>query len=149
MSYATVKAALQAQILAQLPALNKLNDRGKQVGVMVFEPTSIQTAPMVFFSLDSFERETTGQVTAMRYFIDARLVIKWTDNEGAEAQLEPYVNAIPAAIDADPSLGNVLQLGRAKVERGSFGWLTIGSAQFRVGDFRLNVLEKAAFQSGI
>lgn len=140
MSYATVKAGLYER-LATVEGL-KVH--------LKYEPTSVQDAPALYSILDSFERFQAGQVVGMRYTTLHRLWIRWQDNEQAEEEMDSYVNAIPAAIEADPMLGARIASGEgAKIARGDAEWREIGGTLYRVMNFYSETTEKAAYQSGI
>jgi hypothetical protein len=114
-----------------------------------YEPTEIQQPPIIYSLLDAFERSQAGQVTVMRYRILHRLVIAWVHNERAEQQLASFVNAIPAAIDADPQLGGRIASGLARIADGQAVWVKIGGTTFRCLDCYSDVLTKGAYRSGI
>lgn len=141
MSYETVIAGLAERFRA-VPGL-------ATKPILAYEPTSIQATPTLYMLLDRVERSQHGQVTAMRYRILCRLVINWVDNERAEEELIPYVNAIPAAIDADARLGERLPNGLAQVDDMQATFVSIGGVLYRALDTYANVLEKAPFKSGI
>ena len=68
----------------------------------------------------------------------ARLAVAWSDNEGAELQLIPFIDSVQVAVDADPTLG----LGGdvdARVESGDGGWVDIAGVTYRIMDFMITV----------
>jgi len=105
--------------------------------------------PWLFVTLRHFDRDTSGQVTAMPYQVSARLYVQWQDNEQAELELDSFVNPIPATVDADPTLGGVLQAGIAEITMGDPGFEEISGILYRTLDFSVRILEKATFRSGI
>jgi hypothetical protein len=117
--------------------------------ILDYEPTSIQDSPTLYMLLDRAPRQQHGQVTAQHYVVLCRLVLRWLDNERAEQLLVPFVNALPAAIDADKQLGGALQNGVAVVEDMRAVFVTIGGTLYRALDVYVDVLEKAPFKSGI
>lgn len=120
--------------------------------VLDYEPSSIQRVPMVYHLLDSFQRTQAGQVTVMRYRKLVRLCVLWQDNEKAEWELIPFVNSIPAAIDADPQLGGAITRGVAQVAQDApaiAGFVRIGGTMYRSLDVFVDIVDKAAYQSGI
>lgn len=120
--------------------------------VLDYEPTSLQRLPAVYLLLDSFTRTQGGQVTAMRYRVLCRLCVRWQDNEKAEWELIPFVNSIPAAIDADPTLGGAITRGVAAVAEDApaiGGFVRIGGTMYRSLDIFVDIIDKAAYQSGI
>lgn len=139
MSYVTVKSAL----MARLSTVSGLNS------VLGYEPTAINP-PMIYLLLESFTRGlSSGQLTAMEYRILCRLCIRWVDFEQAELELDPFVNGVPAAIDADPQLGGVLTQGLASVGDAKAVFVSIGGVVYRALDVTVSVLEKAPYASGI
>lgn len=120
--------------------------------VLDYEPTSIQRLPAVYLLLDSFRRSTAGQVTAMHYRVLTRLCVRWQDNEKAEQELIPFVNSIPAAIDADPTLGGAVTRGFSQVDPDApalGGFVRIGGVMYRSLDIFVDITDKGAYQSGI
>lgn len=83
----------------------------------------------------------------MRYSILSRLYLLWQENDTAEEALKPYVNSLPAAVDADQSLGGRASL--ARVEAGRRGFITVAGTLYLVLELTADVLEKGAYQSGI
>ena len=111
--------------------------------VLDYAPTSVPADKTLFSSLDSFEIVRSGQVIAYRYRIRHRLVIYWQDNAAAEESLQPFVNSIPAAVDADPHLGARLTAGYAQITSGDAGWFDVGGTDYRYVDFYSTVLDKS------
>lgn len=139
MSYTTVKAGLHTR----LQTISDLKVKLK------YEPNTIQDAPAIYSILDSFTREIVGQIVVMRYRTLHRLWVKWQDNEQAEVQLDSFINAIPAAIDADPHLGASLPNGMAMTTDGKAEWREIGGILYRTVDFFSEAVEKGPYQGSI
>lgn len=114
-----------------------------------YEPGQIDQPPIIYSLLDGFERSTTGKLTTMRYRILHRLVIAWQDNEQAERQLRSFVNAIPAAVDADAQLGGRIGSGLARIADAQAVWAKIGNPIWRCLDCYSEVVVKAPYKSGI
>ena len=129
--------------------VDRLNTIGSIAVLLDYEPTAIQDTPLVYMLLDRTEREKSGQLTAMRYRVLCRLCVPWMDNEEAERELIPFVNSIPAAIDADPTLGGRVTRGRAYVSEQVGVFVSIGGTLYRALDTFVEVLYKGPFQSGI
>lgn len=132
MSYAAIAAGLQVR-LKTVPGLKAVLD---------YAPTSIQIAPLVYSILDSADFIQSGQVQAVRYRVMHRLCVRWQDNERAEQEITPLVDAIPAAIKADPYLGGALKSGGAAMVRIETAWVTIAGTEYRAVDFYTDILEK-------
>lgn len=119
--------------------------------VLDYEPTTIEP-PTLYTLLDGFERSQQGQLTVMRYRFMSRLCIRWQDNEYAERELLPFVNAIPAAVDADPQLGGRISSGLARVVSAAGDaqrpLVRIGNVDYRAVDFFSDVLHKFPYRSG-
>ena len=142
MSYSAAIAGL-ATAVRGVPGLHSVLD---------YEPIAFHEVPAVYLLLDSFSRTQAGQVTVMRYRVLCRVCIAWQDNEGAERELIPFVNSIPAAIDADPTLGGAITRGAAQVAEDAnaiAGFVRIGGTMYRSLDIYVDIIDKAAFQSGI
>jgi hypothetical protein len=115
---------------------------GGIAAVLDYEPTTVQVSPLMYSLLDSVEVTRAGQVMAYRYHIMHRLMVPLQNNPQAEQILIPYVNSIPAAIDADPHLGTVLTNGIATIESIDAVFVTFAGVVFRALNFYSNVLEK-------
>lgn len=109
--------------------------------VLDYEPTSIEP-PTLYTLFDSFQKERQGQIKSTRWRSLHRVCVHWQDNEQAEQQIRPYLASVPAAIDADPHLGEALHLGLASITEGIGGWVSIGGVIYRCIDFYSSVLEK-------
>ncbi len=81
-------------------------------------------------------------MTAKRYRIINRLLVCWQDNEGAELEIMPYIDAIPAALAADPHLGGRISSGYAEMVEIDAGWITVAEVEYRMVDFIASVLVK-------
>ena len=79
----------------------------------------------------------------------ARIYFLWQEFSEAELQLDPFVNAIGAAIDEDPQLGGKLTRGYARVTDAKAGWVAVGGVVYRILDTFIEAVDKAAFASGI
>lgn len=122
--------------------------------VLLGEPSGDMDLPGLYTALEGFDRPLAGQppadnLTGMDYRFVHRLVIRWVDFQQAEMQLLTFVNAIPAAVDADPRLGGRLTKGIARIQAGDAGFANIGGTKYRVLDFTSTVLEKAPRSSGL
>ncbi len=132
MSYATVLAGLTER-LQTLPGLK---------AVLEYVPTSIQTTPIAYSLTGSGSFRQSGQVLTSEYRIVHRIVFAWQDNEGAELEVIPYVDSVPAAVRADPHLGGRIVSGYAEIDEYTGGWVTIGGIEYRVLDFSARVVVK-------
>lgn len=148
MSYAEVVAGLIERFLT-VPGLSRLNNRGVQVGVLGYEPKTVQQTPTLYGILQSFRRQQSGQVTEMIYTMQWRLCVQWQDNEQAEALLLPFVNSIPAALDQDARLGGLISRGIAKVLSGQAGYASIAAVLHRTLDYQVEVLDKGPYKGGL
>jgi len=132
MSYLTVVAGMHAR-LATVTALKAVLD---------YVPTSVQDSPVLWSCLAGMKIERRGQIVAVTYRILHRVAIQWQDNEQAEMEAIPLVDAIPAAVEADPHLGGLLVSGFAEINECDPGWATIGDKEWRILDFFSTVVEK-------
>lgn len=149
MSYSAVVTGLIERFRNGVPGLAQVDGAGNLVNILSYEPTSIQTTPTLYLLLDSFTRTQSGQVTAMRYRILARLCVKWQDNPTAETELIPFVNSIAAAVDVDPYLGGRVASGGTSVSDGQGTFVNIGGVLYRSLDTFVEVVDKAPWESGI
>ena len=132
MSYATVLAGMTER----LETLTGLK------AVLEYVPTSVLTTPLAYSLLESVDIRQSGQVQTNEYRILHRIVFAWQDNEGAEIQLIPYVDSVPAAVKADPHLGGRIVSGYAEIDDIQGGWVTIGGTEYRVLDCHSHVIAK-------
>jgi hypothetical protein len=110
------------------------------------EPTKIGDPPEMYLLLNTAERVSKGGVSGWKYSVLCRLCIRWVDNEMAEQELMPFVNSVPAAIEA-PSAGQLhgtLLHGAVAVNRVEAVFVSIGGVLYRALDFYVDVLEKGA-----
>jgi hypothetical protein len=120
--------------------------------VLKHEPTSINplpNKPVMYFLLTGFDRSVKGQVRRMEYRTIGRLCFLWKDNAAAEAELRPFINSIPAAVDADPLLGNCLAGngagylgGYTEVTGAEVVYVEINGVKYKAVDFALRAFEK-------
>jgi hypothetical protein len=138
----TVKNGLYAT-LAGAASLSALK-------ILKHVPATISTQ-LIYIRFRRAQRGQGGQVTSMRYFFLVRLCVPYQDNEGAELLLDSYINAVPAAIDADPTLGGAISSGMASVStvNSDPAFLDMAGTLCRYADFEVEALEKAAYLSGI
>ncbi len=108
-----------------------------------YEPATLQATPALYTVLERVERQQGGPLMVSRYRILHRLCLRWQDNEHAEEELIPYVNAIPDALDADPQLGGRITSGIARIAEAEAGFATINGTLYRVLDFYSDVVHKA------
>ena len=141
MSYATVLAGMTER-LETLTGLKAVLD---------YVPTSIQTTPIAYSLLESVDIRQSGQGLTRETHILHRIVFAWQNNEGAELELIPYVDSVPAAVRADPQLGGRLATnlaepnkmgGYAQIVQVEGGWVTIGGTEYRVLDCHSLIIEK-------
>lgn len=114
--------------------------------IKAHEPTSIGLPPEMYLLLHSAERISKAGVAGWKYSVICRLCIQWVDNETAEQQLMPFVNAVPAALEA-PSAGQLngaLLHGAVAVSKAEAGYVPIGGVLYRILDFYIDVVEKGA-----
>jgi hypothetical protein len=107
-----------------------------------YEPKSVQTFPLLYSMLDTMEITRTGQVKGRTYRTLHRLLFKWQDNEQALAQMIPYVDSIPDAVDADKHLGGRVTSGLAVIDECEAMFVTIGGVECLALDFYSTVLVK-------
>ena len=140
MSALTVYTALEAKFQA-IPGLK---------AVILGEPTAVQTAPALYTALANVDwvlRNSgpgRGVQNGVRYTFTHRLIVKWQDNDAAERELLGLVDAIPAAVNADPHLSGALSAGGAEILTGAAGFVTIAKTLYRIVDYTSTVLEKGA-----
>lgn len=133
MSYATVLAGLHVRF-ATVPGI---------VSILDYVPTAIHEAPVLYSTLDRMEVTRSGQVRAVHYRIQHRMVFLWQDFEEAEKVVIPYVDSIPLSVEADPHLGGVIVSGFAEINECVATWIDMpGPVTYRVLDFYSDVTVK-------
>lgn len=113
--------------------------------VMLGYPTSNQNPPLCYIEADSGERTQAGQLTSNTYRIIATVCVSRHDNTLAEKEIAKFIDALPDAVDADPTLGGAVNL--ARVDAWRTGNRPIGEMDARVCDFTIWVREKKSYQS--
>lgn len=147
-SYSDVITGLHER-LETVPGLAQLNDDGDVCNMLRYEPETIVQTPLLYSLLDTFQRDQHGQMTSMIYRVLHRIVIQWQDQEQAELELIALVNAVPASIDVDPTLGGRVDKGLARISDGATGFVVISGTQYRCLDFYSSVTTKSSMRSGI
>lgn len=132
MSYETVLAGLHERFATVEGIVNILD----------YVPSSIQATPTLYSVFDHLDVSKSGQVITYRWRIQHRLLVRWQDNEQAEAEIVAYIDDLIEAVDADPHLGGALTAGYAQITEVDGGWVTVGGGEYRVLDFISTVVEK-------
>lgn len=148
MSYVTVRDGLHERF-ATIPGLAQYGPDGQIVNILPYAPTSIHILPTLYTVLDRFERATAGQVTVMRYRLLHRYVVAWQDDAVAESQIDALINALGAAVDADPQLGGRIPSGLAQIVEGQGLFYKLSGTVYQALDCYSAVVEKAPYRSGI
>jgi hypothetical protein len=132
-SYVTIKAG----VITRLNTVSPLT--GRWLG---YEPTTIEP-PQGYVLLDRYERQKiSATVVERHYFLLARVCIRWQEFEQAELELDPLVDAIGEAIEADNSLGGAIPNGLAKVTGGQATFVSFGQVIYRALDTTIEVVLK-------
>lgn len=113
-------------------------------------PATVQTTPLIYTEFASFTRAQKGQLTTMTYRFRVVLCVPFHENTNAEAEIEPFVNKIPIAIDADATLGGEVNFADVPegFATGADGYLNIGDVTYRTVVFMVDVLKKGTYQGG-
>jgi hypothetical protein len=117
-------------------------------------PTSLQAWPLIYMHADRGERAIPGgsQMTVNSYSVTATLCLPFQDNYIAEDGIAPFLNSIPAAVDANATLGDTCNVAYVTTwladvrEMGGTGDTAI---RCRVVDFTVFIRDKGARLSGI
>lgn len=122
--------------------------------VILGEPSAAHDLPCLYTAFADFDRPLRGlppaeNLTAMTYHFTHRLMIRWQERPEAEEELLSFINSIPAALDADATLGGRLTRGNARISEGVSGFLALGGVTYRILDFTSEVLEKAPRSAGL
>jgi hypothetical protein len=115
------------------------------VNVLDYEPTAIHDYPTLYSLLDEWSATRSGQVRSVTYRTLHRLLFRWQDNEMAAKEMIPFVDAIPAAVEADRHLGGRLISGLAVIDEGEVNSIVlVGGTECLALDFYSTVVEKGA-----
>lgn len=135
-----------------------LEERFKTVAdlrnIILGEPTAAHDLPCLYTAFEGFDRVLGGlppadNLTGMTYRFVHRLLIRWQDRSEAEEELLHFINSIPAAVDAEPTLGGRITRGNARISEGLAGFQMVGDTKYRAIDFFSTVLEKAPRSAGL
>jgi hypothetical protein len=140
---------LHASVFPLVAGLPQRNEADEIINLLKYEPRSIQTSPTLYTLLDGFKRDTSGQVTAMKFRLLHRICVQWQDNEESERELLTFVHALPAAVDRDPTLGPLISKGIARISDGVSGFILISGTKYRCLDFFSDIPTKGTYRSGI
>ncbi len=140
MSYTEIRAALHDLLKVVQPRI---------AVVLAYEPAQLHDFPTLYTIFSDAELSLLPGLTRFEYRFIARLCFRWQDNEGAELEIEPYINAIPAAFDPHLMLDGVLKSGQARVTGMSGVFVSIGGTVYRAVDYTINVIDKPKRVSGI
>jgi hypothetical protein len=134
MSYEAIREAIDT-VLLTIPGLT----------VIDYEPQSVES-PTMYSLLSSVRRDYSeaGHIVRITYRTRHRLLVLWRDNEAAENSITPFVDSIPAALDADPKIGAKAQDGAiVEIYGDTPGWITLGGVEYRCIDFISEITELA------
>lgn len=99
------------------------------------EPQSLADTPAIYSLVDRVTRLQDGAMVRVTYRILHRLCLLWQDPEASEAELIGLIDAIPLAVDANPTLSGVLDDDAAFIVSADTGWVKIGAVEYRTVDF--------------
>lgn len=136
MSYTLIKTGLHER-LATVTTLQ---------ANLKYEPSTIQVGRAIYSILQGFDREYAGQLVIMRYRTLHRLLVRWQDNAGAEAEFDALINEICAAVDLDPQLGGRVNSGISGMTVGNAEWRDISGVLYRSCDIISETVEKGPYQ---
>lgn len=103
--------------------------------VLDHEPTSVHSDPLLYSLFERYTIDSAGQIDKHVYRVLHRVCVAWQDNQGAEQALQPFLEAIPAAVNADPRLGGTLTQGYARIVECTGVYVVIGTVLCRGYDF--------------
>ncbi len=132
MSYTTVLAGLTERFKTVEGIVNVLD----------YVPTAIHDTPTLFSMPDGGEIRRSGQVKTREYRSSHYLCFLWQDWEQASAELVPYIDSVPEAVEADPHLGGRLTSGYAEINEWEIDFVTVGGVDYIAIRFYSTVIEK-------
>lgn len=128
MSATTIATALKTILLAT-PELDN---------VLIHRPRTIQTSPTVYIQ---FQRRERMARYARKWYFRIRLCVIWQDNEGVEAEFLSLLEVIPAAIEANSTLG--LPAVITSITDGEGHTLSMDGTVCRVCEYIAEVMDKS------
>jgi hypothetical protein len=152
MSYPSVTQIidyLHTSVFPLVAGLPQVDDDGNVINLLKYEPRSIQTSPTLYTLFDRFQRDTSGQITAMKLRLLHRICVQWQDNEESERELLTFVHALPYRVDNDPTLGGLITKGIARISDGESGFVIISGTKYRSLDFFSDIPTKGTYRGGI
>ena len=103
--------------------------------VLDYEPSQIQTYPLAWILLDSFERAgSPAGVIGRRLRFMVRIAVPTQDNKGAEDALIATALMVADAVERDKQFSGAMTRGIAVPADGRAGWINIGGTRCRVVD---------------
>jgi len=138
-SYVTAAAGLRT-------ALVGLRTAGGLRAVLKGQPGTGHALPLAFLEADNGIRSIAGQLTVNTYRIRVSVLVAFQDNVLAEDALEPWINDLPAAIDADATLGGAVNI--AQVVDWTADYFDIGEVKTRRAFFTVEIKDKSAYRGG-
>lgn len=137
MSRATIKAGVIAAVKTVIP---------RTYG---YEPQTIET-PAAYVLADGGDAADRGQLLSDTHRFKIRLVLRWTENEQAELQLDSYLDSLPAALrhwltdGGDTARATLGQIGGSTASYTGYTttYWNVSGVLFRIADFALTVLDK-------
>lgn len=103
--------------------------------ILDYEPTSVQATPLFYSLFEGYELTGEAGTKSRRYRGVHYLLVDWQEAEQAELELIPFVDAIPAAVEADPQLGGRIPNGFAEISSGEGVWVEIAGIKYRGIEF--------------
>ncbi len=132
MSYAEVLTGLR-ECLATVPGI---------VAVLDHTPTSVQATPILFSVPDTCEVHRSGQTVTKEYRTNHYLVFRWQNPMQAAHEMLPFLDSVPAAVEADPHLGGHLPNGYAEIAEWEVMWLEIANVAYLAVRFQSIAIER-------
>lgn len=129
---------IKAAVIAKLREITGYSENQ----VLDHEPSSVNTDRLIYVILESWDRVQRSGFSERTYRMRARMTFRWQDNEGAERELDQYVDAIPDAIDEDPQFGGRLVRGMARCPEATTDYVDIAGIVYRVLDVVIEVYAK-------
>lgn len=107
------------------------------------EPDTSSVAALLYTVLLDSERELDDNdaLVGVTYNLMHRVLVRMGNREEAEREIMALSDSVPAAIEADPSLGHVIRRGRVTISGGDAGFVTLGSVEYRCLDFTSRATE--------
>lgn len=125
----TVAAARAGLVVALKTVLDRVYDY----------PYAQPSPPMAHVSLENVQYDEALQGSADRYSFKIRVLVGRADDRSAVIAMDPYLTSVPAAINADPTLGGSVDSARIE-EAQNYGVYQVAETALLGIEFTVDII---------